>query len=153
MLSTMELIVALKEIPLFSAVRGEGLKRISDAIRETRIASGELIFAEQDRGDEMYMIHSGKVSLFRGDAPSEKLLATLDKGAYFGEMAIIDDHPRPASARAEESSTLLVLRKRDFRVAVLDYPDIAFAMFEEFARRLRQANEQIYSPSEKHGDS
>ena len=153
MLSTMELIVALKEIPLFSAVRGEGLKRISDAIRETRIASGELIFAEQDRGDEMYMIHSGKVSLFRGDAPSEKLLATLDKGAYFGEMAIIDDQPRPTSARAEESSTLLVLRKRDFRVAVLDYPDIAFAMFEEFARRLRQANEQIYSPSEKHGDS
>ena len=54
MLSTMELIVALKEISLFAAVRGEGLKRISDAVRETRIASGELIFAEQDRGDELH---------------------------------------------------------------------------------------------------
>ena len=146
----MELIVALKGISLFADVRGEGLKRISDVVHVMRVEPGEIIFSEHDRGDEMYMIHAGKVYLFSGDAASEKLLLMLDAGDYFGELAIIDDQPRSTSARAAESSTLLVLRKRDFRIAVLDYPDIAFTMFEEFARRLREASEQIRLLSDNH---
>ena len=64
MLSVMDLIIALKRIPLFASVQGEGLKRIAESIREMRIAAGELVFAEHELGEEMYIVHSGKVIIF-----------------------------------------------------------------------------------------
>jgi CRP-like cAMP-binding protein len=64
----------------------------------------------------------------------------VEPGGYFGEMAIIDDLPRNATATAEVDSSLLVLHKNDFRASVQDYPDIAFEVFREFTRRLRRAD-------------
>jgi len=58
-------------------------------------------------------------------------------------MAIIDERPRSASARAEEESVLLVLHKNDFRAAIHDYPEIAFEVLKEFVRRLRDADLRI----------
>ena len=55
-------------------------------------------------------------------------------------MAIIDDRPRSATAIAEENTSLLILHKNDFRAAVQDYPDIAFEVFRELTRRLRQSD-------------
>jgi CRP-like cAMP-binding protein len=64
-------------------------------------------------------------------------------GGYFGEMALIDEQPRSASARAAEESVLLVLHKNDFRAAIQDYPEIAFEVLTEFVRRLREADLRI----------
>ena len=63
MLSVMEVILALKSTPLFCEVPGEGLKRLSDFIQEKSVSAGEVIFAEQDLGDEMYLVHRGSVSV------------------------------------------------------------------------------------------
>ena len=64
----------------------------------------------------------------------------VEPGGYFGEMAIIDDLPRTATATADVDIQLLVLHKNDFRTAVQDYPDIAFEIFREFTRRLRRSD-------------
>jgi CRP-like cAMP-binding protein len=141
----MDIIISLKQIPLFANVHGEGLKRISDVIREKHISAGELVFAEKDLGEEMYLIHSGKVLIYQELAGKQEPLSVVEPGGYFGEMAIIDEQPRSATARAEEDSILLVLHKDDFRNAVHDYPDIAFAVFKEFSRRVRQADVRIRS--------
>jgi CRP-like cAMP-binding protein len=145
MLSVMEIIIALKQIPLFHSVHGEGLKRISDAVREKHIPSQELVFAEKELGEEMYLVYSGKILIYQDLAGRREPLDIVESGGYFGEMAIIDEQPRSASARAEDDSILLVLHREDFRSAVLDYPDIAFAVFEEFSRRVRQADDRIRS--------
>jgi CRP-like cAMP-binding protein len=144
-LSVMDLIIALKQIPVFASVHGEGLKRLSDAIREMRVSSGELIFAEHELGEEMYVVYSGKIRIYHETGGHEEVLDLVGPGGYFGEMAIIDEQPRSASARASDDTTLLVLHKNDFRSAVRDYPDIAFEVLKEFVRRLRQADQRIRS--------
>jgi CRP-like cAMP-binding protein len=140
MISVMEVILALKSIPLFRNVPGEGLKRLSDFIQEKNVKAGEVIFREEDLGDEMYLVRSGQVSI-RHELPSgPALVEMVEPGGYFGEMAIIDDEPRTATAAAEVDVSLLVLHKNDFRTAVQDYPDIAFEIFREFTRRLRRSD-------------
>lgn len=140
MLSVMEVILALKSTPLFQEVPGEGLKRLSDFIQEKTVRSGEVVFAEQDLGDEMYLVRSGQVSVLQDVGGEQTRVDVIARGGYFGEMAIIDDHPRSAAAVADEDSSLLVLHKNDFRAAVQDYPDIAFEVFREFTRRLRTSD-------------
>ena len=143
MLSMMDLIIALKRIPLFSSVHGEGLKRVAETIREMKLPAGELVFAEHDLGDEMYIVHSGRVLIFNETGSGENVLNSVRSGGYFGEMAIIDEQPRSASARSTEDSVLLVLHKNDFNIAVHDYPEIAFEVMKEFIRRLRVADQRI----------
>ena len=143
MLSVMDLIIALKRIPLFTAVHGEGLKRIAEAVREKAIPAGELVFAEHELGEEMYVVHAGKIVIFHEAGGREHMLDLVRSGGYFGEMAIIDEQPRSASARADEESVLLVLHKSDFRAAIQDYPEIAFEVLKEFVRRLREADLRI----------
>lgn len=149
MLSVMEIIVSLKRIPLFADLRGEGLKRISDVVREKKVSTGEVVFAEKDLGEEMYLVHSGKVLVYH-DVPARiEPLNVVEAGGFFGEMAIIDEEPRSAAARAEEDSILLVLHRDDFRNAVLDFPDIAFAVFKEFSRRVRADDARIRALAEE----
>ncbi len=145
MLSVMEVIIALKQIPLFASVHGEGLKRLSDVIREKQITEGEVVFAENDLGEEMYLVYSGKILVYHDLAGHDEPLEIIEPTGYFGEMAIIDEQPRSASTRAQQDSTLLVLHRDDFRTAVLDYPDIAFAVFRGFSQRIRRADERIRS--------
>lgn len=140
MLSVMEVILALKSTPLFQNVPGEGLKRLSDSIQEKTARAGDTIFREEDLGDEMYFVRTGEINILQELASGPVSLEKVGPGGYFGEMAIIDDLPRTASAIAELDSCLLVLHKSDFRAAVQDYPDIAFEIFREFTRRLRRAD-------------
>jgi CRP-like cAMP-binding protein len=142
MLSVMEVILALKSTPLFRNVPGEGLKRLSDFIQEKEVLAGELVFREEDLGDEMYLVRSGRVSIHQELGEGPALLETVEPGGYFGEMAIIDDLPRTATATAEVDTSLFVLHKNDFRTAVQDYPDIAFEIFREFTRRLRRSDKR-----------
>ena len=140
MLSVMEVILALRSTPLFQNVPGEGLKRLSDFIQEKSVRAGEVIYAEQDLGDEMYLVQAGNVTVQQEIADRQTTIDTVTAGGHFGEMAIIDDRPRSATAIAEENTSLLVLHKNDFRSAVQDYPDIAFEVFRELTRRLRQSD-------------
>jgi CRP-like cAMP-binding protein len=140
MLSVMEVILALKNTPLFQNVPGEGLKRLSDFIQEKAVLAGEVVFREEDFGEEMYLVRSGQVSIHQELGSGSALIEVVETGGYFGEMAIIDDLPRTASATAGVDTSLLVLHQNDFRTAVQDYPDIAFEIFREFTRRLRRSD-------------
>ncbi len=140
MLSVMEVILALKSTPLFRSVPGEGLKRLSDFVHEKSALAGEIVFREGDFGDEMYLVRSGRVEIHQELGESPALIERVEPGGYFGEIAIIDDLPRTATATAEVDTSLLVLHKNDFRTAVQDYPDIAFEIFREFTRRLRRSD-------------
>jgi CRP-like cAMP-binding protein len=142
MLSVMEVILALKSTPLFRDVPGEGLKRLSDFIQEKTVRASEVVFAEQDLGDEMYLVRSGRIRVLQAVGDEQTQVDVVTAGGHFGEMAIIDDRPRSASAVADEDASLLVLHKNDFRAAVMDYPDIAFEVFRELTRRLRQSDKR-----------
>ena len=104
----------LEKVPLFAGLSRRQLGRLLVKFFEKEYGPGETIFNEGDPGKALFIILAGRVSIFRALNDGEELLATLGAGSYFGELALIDDQPRFASARTPEASRLLILYRSDF---------------------------------------
>lgn len=76
---------------------------------------GSIIFREGERGNTAFIVCEGSIEIFKGSGEDHVSLTTCETGAIFGEMALIDDAPRSASARAKTYATCLVLPKDRFR--------------------------------------
>jgi CRP/FNR family transcriptional regulator, cyclic AMP receptor protein len=102
----------------------------------------DVIFSESSLGKEMYIVYAGRVGLYTRDtAERSKLLAIMEAGDFFGEMALVDDSPRSATAVAEEDGTqLLVLDKSKFTYLIRHQPDFALVVMAKLCRQLREAN-------------
>lgn len=148
-LSLMEVIIALRRVPLFAAVHGEGLRRLADAVHQRVLRGEEWIFSEGEPGEELFLVYSGRVEIIRRVTDGDNILETVGPGEHFGEVALIDELPRAASARALEDSLLLSIGRRRMRDAVLDHPDIAFAMMTALSRRLRASDERVRALSRR----
>jgi len=75
---------------------------------------GEIVFREGDPGECAYFIHSGEVEVVRGDRGEEKVIATLGRDQYFGEMALLKNAPRNATIRAITETQVAALGKKNF---------------------------------------
>jgi len=113
----------------------------------------QIVFAEGSLGKEMYVIYSGKVSLYADMASGAgKLLANLEAGNFFGEMALVDDSPRSATAIVDEDNTqLVVLDQNRFTYLLLHQPDFALLVMGTLCQRLREANKAIMLNEARHG--
>ena len=128
----------LSKISLFSALQpsycGESQPR-----HRGGLPSGAVIFKEGAQGDKMYLILSGAVRIGRQvPGMGEEALAILRAGTHFGEMALIDDFPRSADARAHEACRLFVVRKEDMEDLLFvdrDWPTISSGRSSERSRR------------------
>lgn len=107
------------------------------------VPAGQVLFREGDSGREMFVIQAGKVRLTRTIRGQEKLLAEIGAGEFFGEMSIINDKPRTASAVVIEDAQLLVLDPKTFEAMIKANTEIAVRMIKKLARRLDDANAQI----------
>lgn len=107
-------------------------------------APGEVIFAEGDQGELMYVVLEGEVEILKNaQAGSTKVLTTLGKGEFFGEMALIDSSFRSATAKAKGKTLLLVMNEQVFDSYILSNPEFASKMIRNLAKRLRGANKLI----------
>jgi CRP-like cAMP-binding protein len=106
-------------------------------------STGTSIFKEGEVGNEMYVIQSGKVNITKKARDMEKVLVTLGPGAFFGEMAIINQKPRSASAVVLEDARLLVIGPKTFDTMIRSNSEIAVRMIKILAQRLQEADEQI----------
>jgi len=102
----------------------------------------EVVFQENSRGREMYFVHAGKVSLYKQQTAGQNiLLATLETGCLFGEMALVNDSPRSATAIAMEPNTeLIVVSKSQFLTLLRGRPEFALVIIQTLADRLREAD-------------
>ncbi|MBU4320344.1 MAG: YihY family inner membrane protein [Nitrospinae bacterium] len=100
--------------------------------------AGEVIFEEGEKGSEMFYILSGSVRLIKKD----QTLRVMQKGEYFGEMALLIGTPRTTSALAEEDNTsLAVIAPENFEALLREEPKIAISFLKELAHRLKKTNE------------
>lgn len=104
---------------------------------------GALLFREGDPGKEMYVLQSGRVAISKTVRDVEKVLAVLGPGEFFGEMAIISNKPRNASARVEDDARLLVIDPKTFEAMIRGNAEIAVRMIKKLAERLSDADAQI----------
>lgn len=104
---------------------------------------GELIFEENDDGDHMFIIQDGQVMISRTINEQDTPVAMLEKGEFFGEMAIVNRIRRTASARAHARTQLLAFDRVGLEQLVEKNPKIALNIIDRLCRRLGSANAQI----------
>jgi CRP/FNR family cyclic AMP-dependent transcriptional regulator len=107
------------------------------------LPKGTVIFSEGEQGHEMYIIHEGKVKITKKIRAMETILAELDKGDFFGEMAILEKEPRSATATAATDVRLLVIDEKTFESTIRTNPDVAIRIMSKMAERLRDADYRI----------
>ena len=108
-----------------------------------KIPTSTVLFQEGDKGEEMYIIQSGRVKISKRIRGVEKTLATLEKGEFFGEMAILNDKPRSASAETIEECEMLVIDRKTFDALIRGNVEIAVRFIKRLADRLRETNDQM----------
>ena len=112
-----------------------------------RYGESEVIFEEGSTGDEMYLIHSGTVVLtVRGEGREPVTLAVLNPGDFFGEMALVDDAPRSATAAAaDDGAQLLVLDRSKFMFTVRQQPQFALSIMHTLCQHIRELDQRVSS--------
>lgn len=100
--------------------------------------AGSLVIREGEPGQEMFVVESGSVEVFRGSGPKEQKVSTLGAGDFFGELSLLDDQPRSASARALTDCRLLVIDAATLDQMLRQYPEVAVRMLRTLAVRLRE---------------
>ena len=103
------------------------------------VAAGEYIFRKGEAAKLMYLIIEGEVDLMLDDT----LIETAKEGTFIGEMALIDEEPRSASARARSDCRVFPIDEARFQLLVKETPFFALQMMKTLARRLRKMDARI----------
>jgi CRP-like cAMP-binding protein len=129
----------LQNIPLFAELNSDENKEVIKKITMDYFPENHILFKEGDAGDKMYIIKTGIVRIFlAGDTPSfDKEVAMLGDNDFFGEMALISDTNRNATAKVVEASQLFILSKEDMLKLISENPSIAAKISNEFLKRLK----------------
>jgi CRP/FNR family cyclic AMP-dependent transcriptional regulator len=104
---------------------------------------GTVLFEEGQPGDYMYVVQSGEVEIRRQVGETQRVLAVLTAGEFFGEMAILNGRPRSATAVVRTEARLLVIEGKTFEAMLRARPEIALRIIKTIAARLESANQHI----------
>jgi len=105
--------------------------------------AGEFVFKEGELGTEMYIVQEGRVEILKDLQGESRLLATLEKGDFFGEMSVLEDLPRTASVKAATDVKLLMINGSTFDQMLRSNPEIAVRMMRKLSRRLRETDNML----------
>lgn len=126
----------LASVPLFAACAKNDLKLVARRAENVRVAEGKELVTEGKPGHEFFVIADGKATVKR----KGKKIASLKKGDYFGELALLDRAPRNATIVADTDMELFVLGQREFSGLLDEVPGLAHKLLAGMARRLRDAD-------------
>jgi len=130
--------------PLFAALDVEGAAALRASLVERNVVKGEVLFAEGEPGDRMYVIVEGKVKLGQTSVDGrESLLAVLGPAEMFGELSLFDPGTRTSTATALTDAIVLGLGNDQLRPWLAGRPEVATALLQALARRLRRTNEAM----------
>lgn len=145
-----ERVLLLKNSNIFSEVKTEDLRYVAQALEDEMYAKGDRVFDIDERGDQMYLIQSGKVGISTDTNPrSREFVATLEAGNVFGEMNLLDDLPRSATAHILEDAHILSLEKERLNQLIINYPGISFGIMKSLSLRLRDTTTKLQNLPEK----
>jgi CRP/FNR family cyclic AMP-dependent transcriptional regulator len=125
---------ALRSVSLFSALRQRELEQVAQLADEVDLPAGQVLMREGESGSQMFIIASGEAKIERGG----REIAREGPGSFIGEMSILSEGPRTATATLTQPSHLFVLAHREFHSLMDDVPAVRTCVMDEVARRLRQ---------------
>ncbi|MBN4064634.1 cyclic nucleotide-binding domain-containing protein [Dehalococcoides mccartyi] len=138
----------LKNVPLFAELPEKDLKDLADSLTLQHLEKGEMLFEEGDQGDVAYVIDTGEIEILKISENRQVLLNVLNPGDVVGEIALLDESPRMAGARAGSKTSLLVIKKTTFDELLDQSSSFARAMFDIVVARMR-STEGLLRQSER----
>lgn len=134
----------LARVRLFRGVDQAVLERLARGLRARRFRRGEVVFHQGDPGDALFIVLSGAIKIsLPGETGDEAIIATVQPGDFFGELALLDGAPRSASATALESTETLVLPRARFSELVASEPAVRDALLAALAAELRRLTRHV----------
>ncbi len=135
-----------RQVPLFSGLSDEDIDSLISVTTRRKYPKDSVIFFEHDLGDSLFMILSGRVKVtILSDDGREIILSMLSERDFFGEMSLLDNEPRSATAIAMQETEVAVLHQKDFLSIVQKRPRVLGNLLSVLSSRLRKANHQIGS--------
>jgi CRP/FNR family cyclic AMP-dependent transcriptional regulator len=135
---------ALQTVPFFNNLKKQESEKLADRLMMRRFSTGQIIFHRGDPGGLLYIITGGKVKITYATADGqEALLAILGKGDFFGELALLDDSPRSATAEAIGATETFTLHREHFMHFIRENPDFALHVLHTLAQHIRRLNSQL----------
>jgi len=140
-------LATLRQLSLFATLSRPELGVVDGLLHERRYLKGEIIFDEGEEGQALYVIVSGRVLICRQGEPETGRIVEIVAGVVFGELALLDNVPRAAQARAAEDCVLASLSRSDFESLLDTHAVIASKIALQLARQLgRQLRDQVPTP-------
>ena len=134
----------LKQSFIFSSLSEDGVTELSRLASEHRFVPDEFIFWEEDAPDWFYVIAAGKVKAVKHSSlGKEIIIAFFSPGEMFGEVAVFENKPYPASAQALAETSLLGIKREDFINFLIKHPQVALTIINVLAGRLREAQGRL----------
>ena len=134
----------LRGVELLKGLPSLELLRIAQKCQLIQLKRGEPIFRKFQPGGFLYVVMSGRVKIYGSSTQGRaKTLAYLEPGDFFGEMSLLEDEARSASATALEDSVLICLKSEDYRKLVYSKPAASRALIKVLSERLKRANKEI----------
>jgi signal transduction histidine kinase len=133
--------VSIEENKIFRGLSPSDVEVLRGATREITFAPEQLIFKEGDEGDGIYFVKEGLVQIASGGGYGDlKILSRIRTGEVFGEMAVLDNQPRSASATAEGPTTVYFISRAGLDQLLERAPHLAMLLVREVNRRIREFN-------------
>jgi CRP/FNR family cyclic AMP-dependent transcriptional regulator len=136
----------LKSVPLFAGLPEEQLAVLANGVTVHKVPRNTFIVRAGEKTSGLYVILSGRAKVLISDEEGrEVILAKIGPGEFFGDMGLLDDHPRSASVKTLHPCELMCVSKADFMRCLSDNLELAMRIIFGLVKRLREANRQIES--------
>ncbi|MCQ4925458.1 Crp/Fnr family transcriptional regulator [Tissierella carlieri] len=131
-------------VPIFSNLTYEEMMEVARITKEKTFEKGEMIYMAGDKGDKLYVIHSGKVKITRfTDSGKEQVIRVLGPGDFMGELSIFSPLPLTDNGEALSQTVTCMIDGKKLKELMKKYPTIAFKVMEELSQRLEKAEHLI----------
>ncbi len=129
----------IARVPMFSGLSNKDRKRLAETLTELTFPAGKVIVEAGSGGVGFFIIESGTATVSVNGKPRPALKA----GDHFGEIALIDEGPRTAQVTAGEDFKCYALSSWEFRPFVQEHPDVAWALLQNLAKRVRDLEHRL----------
>jgi CRP-like cAMP-binding protein len=133
----------LATVPLFARLERKSLRKMAALCVPREFDTGAEIISEGGTGLGLFIITEGRVEVTKGEGDSRVVLAELQRGALLGEMALVDDQPRSASATAIEPTRCLLITRGSFQTLVKKDSELAWCLVPALADRIRDMQQRM----------
>ena len=144
MLSTIEKVIFLKQVPFFQGMTVEQLRVLASVCEEEFFAADTRLYKEGDPGGVLYVVVNGRVGIEQEKRKgSFARLSTVDAYSYFGEANLFDTSPRTTTAVAVQDTLTLQLRREPLIALARQYPDLSLELINVLSQRLRETSDHV----------